>query len=342
MRHKRTGGRVYGPYANRRGFRLVVISAAGTRRSEIVATRTAADQLKLDIEAELQAEAVTVNDALDDYRSYMRDKGNRPRSIETTLTRLRAFFPDGDLVLADLTAKRAAGLYTDLRTRPSKRLKRPAAVDSHRNTLNQARTFARWCGKRGWIAGDPLGGIEGVGRRRRGKPQLRLDEGRVFLASADLSDPGNLAAGIALLLGLRATEIASIAARDVDDKGALLWIPESKTDAGRRMLEVPDLLRGPLEAAKRAAGNGRLFPGRNRHWVLREVQRLCRAAGVPVVSAHGLRGTHATVAQDMGATGRIVAAALGHTSEAVTAAHYTKPDAADRGRARRAALRLVP
>lgn len=65
----------------------------------------------------------------------------------------------------------------------------------------------------------------------------------------------------------------------------------------------------------------------NRHWVLRQVHRVCKAAGVPVVPAHGLRGTHATLAVAAGATGDVVAAALGHESFTTTARHYARPEA---------------
>ena len=56
------------------------------------------------------------------------------------------------------------------------------------------------------------------------------------------------------------------------------------------------------------------------------VRRLCAAAGVSIVSPHGLRGTHATICASVGASPDIVARSLGHTSYAVTAAHYTNAD----------------
>jgi hypothetical protein len=41
------------------------------------------------------------------------------------------------------------------------------------------------------------------------------------------------------------------------------------------------------------------------------VQRICRAAKVPVVTAHGMRGLHGTLAVERGATTHVVAHALG-------------------------------
>ena len=48
---------------------------------------------------------------------------------------------------------------------------------------------------------------------------------------------------VAVYMGLRAGEIVNIGRRDIDDNGRLLWIPDSKTEAGRRILEIPEILR---------------------------------------------------------------------------------------------------
>ena len=66
------------------------------------------------------------------------------------------------------------------------------SVDSHRNILAEARSFLRWCStKRKWIARNPLEEVEGVGKRKHGKAQLRVDEARRWVATAvDLADGG--------------------------------------------------------------------------------------------------------------------------------------------------------
>jgi integrase len=55
-----------------------------------------------------------------------------------------------------------------------------------------------------------------------------------------------------------------------------------------------------------------------RDWPRENVQRICRLADVPEVTAHGLRGTHATLAEEEGATGDLVARALGHEHVSTT------------------------
>ena len=87
---------------------------------------------------------------------------------------------------------------------------------------------------------------------------------------------------------------------------------------------------------------------RDRYWLHYHLQKLCKEARVPVVCPHSLRGLHATLATEAGATSHVVAAALGHTSPAVTQAHYIQPGTFQRARTRRvagkigAALALVP
>src|SRR5262249_58423038 len=57
--------------------------------------------------------------------------------------------------------------------------------------------------------------------------------------------------------------------------------------------------------------------------------RLCRLAKVPVVCAHRLRGTHASLAEAVGISSHAVANSLGHESVRTTHGHghYTSPDA---------------
>ncbi len=90
-------------------------------------------------------------------------------------------------------------------------------------------------------------------------------------------------------------------ARDLDDDGKLLWIPDSKTEAGRRTLQVPELLRPLLKGlAEGKSPEAKLFGHHWRDWVRKWVKRICEAAGVPKVTAHGMRGLHSTLAVENG------------------------------------------
>jgi integrase len=115
----------------------------------------------------------------------------------------------------------------------------------------------------------------------------------------------------------------TITVRHLDGQGTLLDITDAKTEAGERTLRLPRVLQ-PLLAglAKGKEPNDRLFGDVTRHWVLHSVKRCCAAAGVRVVTPHGLRGTHAKVAREVGVSGVLLAAAMGHESETTTTEHY--------------------
>lgn len=275
--------------------------------------------------------------AIDLYVEYLGERGRRESSCVRARRHLVKLFSDQDEALADVTPRRAAELYLALRTGVNKH-GAPIAVDTHRNALNEAGTFARWAVKRRLLAADPFAEVEPIGKRKRGKPQLRLDEARKLidatLPEVEGGDLGALVVALLLLTGLRATEAATIESRDVDDGGHLLWVSTSKTEAGLRRLAIPEVLAGPL---KRAAKGGRIFPDADRWWVGRMVARWTKAAGVPSVSPHGLRGTHSTIATEHGATGPAVAGALGQNDRGVTAErHYIAPGTSERAQARRA------
>lgn len=213
------------------------------------------------------------------------------------------------------------------------------AADTHRNALSVGKAWGRFCVRKRWIKTAAFADVEPVGRKRRGaeKSQLRSQEARRLLdVCLDLGDAPAVACALAILLGLRASEIAAIQARDVD--GDLLWVAASKTDAGRRVLRIPEALRPALlELAADRLGPILLDSAgkpATRWWVAYHVRRLCRAARVPVVSPHALRRTHATLATDAGATGDLVAAQLGHTSSAITRQAYIAPAATDAARGR--------
>ena len=116
--------------------------------------------------------------------------------------------------------------------------------------------------------------------------------------------------------------------RDLDDEGRLLWIPETKTEAGKRTLPVPEVLQPYLRKiaeGKRATDS--LFGQHWRDWPREWAQRICKAAKVPEVTAHGMRGLHGTLAVERGATTHVVAQALGHESETTSRESYISREA---------------
>jgi integrase len=334
--------RIYGPYKHRNRWRIVVYDADGGRTTRVCETYDEAAELVRQLDTQLPASPILrVGTVLERYAAFMTYKGNKPESIATTNYRLRAFF-------------------ADVRWEPLRRIDRAVcqrlydkqvattSVDTHRNVLGQVKTFFDWCVRHRYLTLNPVERIRPVGRRQHGKPQLRVDEARTWMREAkELADAGKhgaIAAMMALLMGMRCGEIVRCVACDVDDGGRLLWIPVSKTRAGKRMLEIPtDLRRHLLRVAEGRPPLTRLFPYQ-RAWVYRWVRRLCAPAGTPIVCAHAMRGLHSTLAIDAGMTPSVVAFALGHKSPRATLQSYADPNAVARAKQRRvvAVLRRRP
>ena len=133
-----------------------------------------------------------------------------------------------------------------------------------------------------------------------------------------------------LYLALRESEVVQLQARDVAPR-RLTYCPLKQRNGERRLatVKVPEALSELLEArAKECSREGRLFP-HNRKWVYDHVRRLCREADVPVICAHGLRGSHATAAKESGETAEAIARQLSHSSTGITRRHYISSNALD-------------
>lgn len=349
------GAGIYGPYRSRNGWILHLRPTpgrpGGTRRYSTEGEALAdAEKLRSDLRTE-QSRHKTVDDAIDAYGEHLEARHYK-HSVET-LRRIRVFFAaDLDAELARLTPRRCVAAWEALQRRTTPKGEQ-LSVTSARGYLTHTRTFLRWCVSQRWLAADPTAGIQPREPLAHGKEQLRIDEARRWAAKAlELAPkhPGAVAALCALLLGLRASEITTRQVRDLDDEGRLLWVPRSKTKAGRRTLETGDLLRPLLEALARGRpGDALLFGGRRRNrrapdetvphlrgWVLHWTKRICDLAEVPRVSAHGLRGTHASLAVSAHATVRVVSEALGHATTGVTLQSYADADEVARAKQRQA------
>jgi len=272
--------------------------------------------------------------ACEQYELYMRDLGNRPRSIETTVGRLRCML-GAKTKLNRLSTKYLQDCYN--------RRRRKVSVDTSRNELAECKTFMKWAVHQAYISKGSvkeLEEIQGVGRRSEGKEQLRISEARAYISAAlTLSTEQAAGALCPLLLGLRASEVIERIGRDVDDDGRVLWVPRGKTKNARRALYVPEPLRSMLlKLAIKAGKYGHIFPGRGdtahrtRTWLRKLVARVCKKALVPRVCPHGLRGTHSTLAIELGETSLAVARSLGHGSPRVTERYYVDKRAQQRAK----------
>lgn len=334
-RERRT--RVNGPYAHRGRWRVFLVYAGGKRVVKSYATKEEAAQVIRSLTRELGGEA-TIQDAIAGYLKWLTNTGVRPVTVTNCTRSIDRFF--GGRVgrpLRTFGLTQAQEVYDELTER--------YAVATHRQTLVDVKRWGGWCVKAKLLRSNPIAGVEPVGRAKVGKPKLRQDEARKLLEACLVAfgngDQYALMPLLCLGLGIRAGEVVKLQARDVDDSGRLLWVEEAKTDAGKRVLEVADALAVCLyhQAKDRV---GQLIPDANTGKVRHHVRRMCRAAGVPEVCPHGLRGTHATLAAGRGATSALLMAALGHTSIEMTKRHYLAPGTMDRAQANAAWVSLRP
>jgi integrase len=139
--------------------------------------------------------------------------------------------------------------------------------------------------------------------------------------------------------------------RDVDADGMRLLIAADggKTANATRTLaiEVPELRDLLLHFGRGKEPTAYLFsrgcaPSSTNSTLYKYLHRLCARLNIPHICPHSLRGLHATLAVQAGATSRAVAGVLGHGSDEITKRHYIAPGADKAGNARNLAALLAP
>lgn len=326
--------KAHGPYRRGKKWRVVETAANGARST--CSFKTEAEALDYIADFNDEAEGRTVSGVLDDYLEHLENQGLKPGSITTLSYRLKAITKvvERDRLLSQVTPAVAAEMYAGRVVK--------VKADTHRGELAAASAMFAWCVERQWLRSNPFATVKPEGRKAVRKDHLRIDEARLYrdAALADLTD-GGLAAAIALLMGLRASEVCNLRVRDVDDGARVVWIIGAKTDAGDRHLEVPPELRTRL--AKKTSGRDagdRLFGDVERRWMTYHVQRIGELAKLSRrVTPHMLRRTWSALGAEAIPVDA-VSRALGHASTAITRRHY-QPTNAEERRAGAAVLRSL-
>ena len=337
---------VYGPYPNGDKWRLVLLLPDGRRKAKIVESFEEAQRVKTTVAASLSDEAKTpIGAAIDDFLADKVKQGLKPSSVRNWRDRL-AHLPQ-DIALSELTATNAQALYDQWIA--------TAAVATHRGRLRFVRGFYVWAIERGLVTQNPFAKVKPVGKPRRGKLQLRVDEARKLYAELfRLAWAGQSPAGcllVQILHGVRSSEAWGLRVRDVDADATRLHVAAEggKTANATRTLEidVPELRNLLLHIREGRQPNDPLFARKcaaqsTNTTLYKYLHRLCDRLGIPRVCPHSLRGLHATVAVQSGVTSRAVAGVLGHASDEITRRHYIAPGADQAGSARSLAALLAP
>ena len=327
--------RISGPYRHRAGWRFRVSEGPGVyawapSASTVDEARELADAYAQGLQAR---HALTIAGLVERYAQHLRDAGNKPLSVRTAEHQLARLAPIWHLQASALTQQRAKAYHQELA--------RSFSAATQHATLRRVKALWAWAFEEGLVRTNVWQALRPIGRARRGKPQLTLDEARkLSRVAAQRKDDGGLAVLLALHLGLRNGEICALCVRDADLSGALLRVQDAKTQAGRRALDVPDFLRPALRSRCHRPGDAPLLlnawgqrPTKN--WLAHALTDLCAAAGVPRVVPHSLRGLYASLHYADGVDPNLTARKLGHRSPKVTQAHYATPEARHAGEQKR-------
>ena len=333
---------IWGPYRDAPNKYRLKISENGETRSICFRTYEEAELAKARLRDDIASQQVyTIGEAISQFCAHLAEtRGIKAESVAWTAAQLE-WLPE-NASLASINQEKAEKLYKELTVTPNPRTGKLLATATHHGRLGLARRLYEFAIKQDMCRNNPFASVTPIGRKRVGKPQLRIDEARRFEQIAiELAQAGDAAALGALLmlhLGLRQGEVAARIARDVDDEGRVLWVPSGKTKNARRRLKVPEVLRPLLLRQVEITPPGALLfykgekvPPTNYFWS--QVRRLCHLADVPAVCPHSLRGLHATLALEGGATADAVARALGHGSFSMTARHYASESSVDNAKA---------
>jgi integrase len=179
-------------------------------------------------------------------------------------------------------------------------------------------------------------------RTKPPRSQLDLHEARAVLAAA--GDERALI-GVMMLAGLRISEALHLTWANVDLAAGVLHVEESKTDAGKRKVEVsPDLREAlvlhraesdytkPGDLVFCTSRGTAYLPGNVRRRTLAKVveranELLVEAGHQPIaerITPHSLRRTFASLLYEAGETPKYVMSQMGHTSSDLALEIYAK------------------
>jgi hypothetical protein len=177
------------------------------------ASQEEADRAKPKLEAEYRRSVgLSLSKALAEYATYLaKERENRASTIETTIGRIRAMFTH-DAQTDDLTPAMVRKLFEAFTKRPITKAGKLPSVDSKVGVLKQSRTFALWLHGKVWTKrSDLFEGLQVLGKRKRGKAQLSIDESETYraraLGLASRGDVGAIAALVPIYMGTRAGEV---------------------------------------------------------------------------------------------------------------------------------------
>jgi integrase len=250
------------------------------------------------------------------------------------LTRRHLLPVFGDRPLSDIERVHVQGFVTNKVVRQKLSWKTALHL---RNLLSKILgTAVEW----GYLQGNAARGVKLPPRERR-RPQYFLTQDQVGRLLQELKEPLRTLVLTAVLTGLRIGELLALRWCNVDFDRKVIRVREAvyeghfstpKTQSSQRDVPMGPLLQQtlcqhrtrtktlPVDALVFASRSGSPFrPG---NLLRRHLRPSCEVAGLPPISWHAFRHTHATLLSDLGEPLKTAQAQLGHASFTTTAEIY--------------------
>ncbi len=216
----------------------------------------------------------------------------------------------GGLVLEKL---RAAQIQAHLSGLLSRGLK-PSYVATDARIISTALNKAvLW----GYIQKSPMLGVSRPRIERREFRVLDEEQARLFLAKTERESPYFGVYVMALSTGMRIGEILGTRWKDVDLPAKRISVGRSKTNAGVRMIDLPDRMVRWLMERPRGVADDPIFLGVNQNAVRADLKKYTD------VRFHDLRHSHACFGLRAGVNPKIMQERLGHRRIGVTMDTYS-------------------
>lgn len=294
-----------------------------------------------------KGDQISVGEFLDEWIARSIEGKRAPRTLEAYAYSCTKYINPslGKIKLSALDARRIEALYTKL----AETLK-PSSVHRVHRTLKTALNRAvKW----GYIAKSPMERVDSPTNRMEERMTLSVEHAQDMLfACKGLYPVSYVGLSMAVYTGLRKGEICGLYWSDVDWERRVLRVVRSRQRVNR--VEIV--------GAPKTAGSTRGVPfGQQMHEVLKDWYQVCRdhadqqgvqwsddvyvmrhvdgslydpgtmahdlrkvlrRIGLPLISQHDLRHTHATLLLQSGVPLKVVSERLGHASITLTANTY--------------------
>lgn len=278
-----------------------------------------------------KAEARSLQWLVDRYIAHLKllaDTGQgSPRTLKqrrSLLTRLCAMEnEDGDTYgECHMDAPRSAFVAARDRWRRT-----PAEAD---NLMKAARSMYRWAIDEAEIASaNPVEGIKNIHKSRGGAKAWTASDLRKFRDKHPAGTTAHLWLTLSMFTACRIGDAVRLGRSHEVEREGMIWLAHQPAKKGSAPVEIP--LLPPLYKATRAqkvqgptyilSEQGRPF--KTMESLRERVRKWCDAAGLPDLSAHGVRKATAELLAEAGCTQHQIMAIMAHT-QAKTSEIYTK------------------